>query len=96
MMYAFDAVAGLPALDARPELLDLPRDLHSERVRQLDGEARDSFSNVDVEVVEGAGPDPDRHLAGTRLRILDLLQLEDVCMSELVETNRLHAALLRG
>ena len=90
-----DAVAGLPALDAAADLLDVAGDLDAERVREVDGKARDPFADVDVEVVQGAGPDPDRHLAGARLRVVDLLQLEDIRVAELVEPYRLHAIDLR-
>ncbi len=90
-----DAVAGLPALHAAADLLDVACDLDAERVREVDRKARDPFADVDVEVVQGAGPDPDRHLAGTRFRVVDLLELEDIRVAELVEPYRLHAIDLR-
>jgi hypothetical protein len=40
--------------------------------------------------VEGRSPDPDRDFARAGLRVVDLVELEDVGAAELVEPNRFH------
>src|SRR5207245_6783431 len=62
-----DALADLPPLDALAQFGDAADDLDPGHERKLDGEARDSFADVDVEVVQGGRGDVDHHLAGTGL-----------------------------
>ena len=57
-----------PASPRRPRRLpDAADDLDAEDERRLDREARDALADVDVEVVQRAGADVDRHLAGPGL-----------------------------
>src|SRR3990172_5363583 len=84
-------IAGLPALDPGADLGDRAHDLEAENEREGDREAGDALADVDVEVVQGAGGDLHRHLARARLRVVHLLELQDVETAELVEPHCLHA-----
>src|SRR5439155_446459 len=87
-----DPITYLPPLDTLAERGDPADDLDPEDERELDREARDTLAHVDVEVVQRARGDVDADLAWTRFRIGDVLQLQDVEATELVEHHRFHAS----
>ena len=60
-------------------------------MRQGDREARDALADVDVEMVEPAAIDADDDLAWPGPRIVDLLELQDIGTTELVEPHSFHA-----
>ena len=61
-----------------PDHIDAADDLQPLDVGEVDGEARRPLADVDVDMVERARGDVDAHMAGARLRIVDVLNGEHV------------------
>jgi hypothetical protein len=67
-----DVVAWRDERDVRPDLLDHARTLVAEHTRRIAGRVG-AGRGVEVGVAHAAGLEPDKRLAGPRLRELDLL-----------------------
>ena len=84
-----DAVADREVVDPLADRIDPADDLEALDVGEVDGEARRPLADVDVDVVQRARRDVDAHMAGARLRIVDVLDGEHVGPSELAHVLRL-------
>ena len=87
-----DAVADREVVDPVADRIDPADDLEALDVGEVDGEARRPLADVDVDVVERARRDVDAHMAGARLRIVDVLDGEHVGPSELADDCGFHVA----
>ena len=86
-----DAVAGLEAADAGPDLLDDAGALAAEAARQR--HRVEAAALIGVDVVEADRGVPEPHLAGAGLADLDLLPVQHLGAAGLLETDRLHHGL---
>jgi hypothetical protein len=87
-----DPVTDAPLLlaNAVTDALDRADQFQAEDVRQRDLETGDAFADVDVDVVQRAGADPDSNVSGAQLWVGDIVDAQLVSAAKLVYANSLH------
>jgi hypothetical protein len=70
---------------------DFARDVAAQNVRQR--YSRKSFAHPDIEMVQGAGFDPDQNLVLPGLWVGDVLVAKNLRTAEFVDANRFHGTV---
>jgi hypothetical protein len=71
---------------------NLASDVTAQNVRKV--YSRKAFAHPDIEMVQGAGFDPDQNLILPWLRVGDVLVAKNLWTSEFVDANGFHASRL--
>jgi hypothetical protein len=88
------AVAGLDIRDARPDGVHDARAVAARDQREREGVSGNAPPHPDVKVIEGGGADGDARLAGARLRLRTILEVETVETAVFSNDNGFHRGRL--